>query len=395
MTRTWRRLSFMLTFAFLLAAAAPLFEKVDIFEAAVGGYAHYRVPSIIVSQRGTVIAVTEARKSQRGDWGPQDILMRRSRDGGKTWDGPRSIANVEGEIAPNPVALAQNLDKPGDTTYNNIVPIVDRKRGNLHFLFCAEYARCFSMTSRDDGDTFSKPVDITQVFEQFRREYPWKVIATGPGHGIQLRNGRLVVPVWLSDGTGGHAHRPSIVSVIYSDDGATWKRGDVVVRHPELNNPSETIAVELSDGRVMLNIRSEAAEHRRATSYSRDGATKWSKPVFQPELIEPICMASIIRHSPRKLVFVNPDSSEPRDPKRPLHNFKRQNVSARLSTDDGKTWSSAKPIEPGPSGYSDLAMGPDGTIYCIYERGAVSGSDTYIKYLTVVRFNLEWLSAAR
>lgn len=382
----------MLPLAFLLAAASPLLEKTDIFEAGTGGYAHYRVPAIAVSQRGTVIAVTEARKSQRGDWGPQDILMRRSRDGGKTWDAPRAIARVEGEIAPNPVALAQGLDKPGDVTYNNIVPIVDSKRGSLHFLFCAEYARCFQTTSRDDGDTFSKPVDITPVFEQFRREYAWKVIATGPGHGIQLRNGRLLVPVWLSDGTGGHAHRPSIVSVIYSDDGREWKRGDIVVRHPEMNNPSETIAVQLNDGRVMLNIRSEAEEHRRAVSFSKDGATGWSKPVFQPELVEPICMASIIRLRPRKLVFVNPVSTEPRDSKRPLHNFKRQNVSARISTDDGKTWSAGRPIEPGPSGYSDLAVGPDGTIYCIYERGAVSGSDTYIRYLTVARFNEAWLT---
>jgi len=152
------------------------------------------------------------------------------------------------------------------------------------------------MTSTDDAATFSKPVDITGTFERCRDEYEWKVIATGPGHGTQLDNGRLIVPVWLSDGTGGHAHRPSIVSVIYSDDHAkTWQRGDVVVRHPELKNPSETLAVQLSDGRVMLNIRNESSEHRRAVSYSNNGATGWTAPVFHNELVEPVCMGSMTR----------------------------------------------------------------------------------------------------
>jgi sialidase-1 len=187
--------------------------------------------------------------------------------------------------------------------------------------------------------------------------------------------------------------------VIYSDDhGQTWRRGDIVVRHPELTNPSETVAVELSSGVVALNIRSESNEHRRAVSISKDGAHGWSRPEFQSELLEPVCMASMIRYSPRKgdkrsrILFANPHSSEPRDPSRPLGNHKRQNVSVKLSYDEGKTWPVSRVLDPGPSGYTDLAVGPDGTIYCIYERGAVSGSDTYIKAITVARFNLEWLT---
>jgi sialidase-1 len=275
-------------------AAEPFLDQVNIFEAGKGGYAHYRVPAIIVSPRGTVLAFAEARKSTRGDWGAQDIVMRRSTDGGKSWTPARVIASIEGAIQPNPVAVAQNLDQAGEATYNNVVPIVDRKTGALHFLFCIEYARCYAMRSDDDGETFTEAADITPTFDEFRKEYDWKVIATGPGHGIQLTNGRLLVPVWLSDGTGGHAHRPSIVAVIYSDDhGETWWRGEVVARHPKLKNPSETIAIELADGRVMFNLRNESPEHRRAISYSNDGATGWTEPEFHDELIEPICMASI------------------------------------------------------------------------------------------------------
>ena len=81
-----------------------------------------------------------------------------------------------------------------------------------------EYSRCYYTRSDDDGVTFSDPVDITATFDAFRPEYDWKVLATGPGHGIRLTSGRLLVPVWLSTGTGGHAHRPSVNSTIYSDD---------------------------------------------------------------------------------------------------------------------------------------------------------------------------------
>lgn len=370
-------------------AASPLSHKTDVFVAgsAVEGrvFAHYRVPAIVVTARGTVLAFAEARLSTRGDWGVQEIVMRRSEDRAKTWDAARVIANLPGEVAPNAVALAQKLDRPGDTTYNNVVPIVDRRDGALVVLFCAEYERCYAMRSTDDARTFSAPADITPVFEEFRREYGWKVIATGPGHGIQLRNGRLLVPVWLSDGTGGHAHRPSIVSVIYSDDhGRTWRRGDVVVRHPVLENPSETIAVELQDGRVMLNIRSESAAHRRAISVSKDGATGWSAPVFQDDLVEPVCMASIVRLDRKTLIFANPDSNEPRDAKQPRGSFKRQNVTVRLSLDDGRSWPVKRTLEPGASGYSDLAVGADGSIYCIYERGTPAT-------LTVARLNREWV----
>src|SRR5262249_27324732 len=159
-----------------------------------------------------------------------------------------------------------------------------------HFLYCLEYERCFYLRSEDDGQKFSPAVEITSAFEQFRAEYDWKVLATGPGHGVQLRSGRLVVPIWLSLGTGGHAHRPSAVSTIYSDDsGQSWQRGAIVASHDRpLVNPSESTIAELADGRVMLNIRSESPEHRRATAISPNGATDWSVAKFDEQLVEPI-----------------------------------------------------------------------------------------------------------
>jgi len=351
----------------------PMLEKTELFEARAGGYYTYRIPGMVVTTKGTVLAYCEARQDSRSDWANIDVLLRRSLDGGKTW-GPR-----------------QKLADSGKKTVNNPVAIVDRKTGAVHFLYCVNYARCFYMRSDNEGKTFTNPVEITKTFERFRSEYDWNVIATGPGHGIQLKRGRLLVPVWLS--TGGRRHRPSVVATIHSDDGgATWQPGQIVVRHGEsFINPSETVAVQLHDGRVMLNIRSESSQRRRLVSFSDDGATGWSAPRFDDELYEPICMGSIVRmteqpaYSKNRIVFANPDSGE----------TARRNVSIKLTYDEGESWVVNKVLEPGISGYTDLAVGPDKTIYCFYERGTVSGSHYDPKYLTIARFNLVWLTGGR
>lgn len=385
-------------------------ETVDLFTAGSGGYTHYRIPGLVVTARGTLLAYCEARHDARGDWGDIDVLLRRSTDGGGTWGERRVLVDVPEEIR-NPVAEAQNLSGTG-TAANNPVAIAEQRSGAVHFLYCAAYARCFYMRSEDDGGTFSPPRDITPVLEGFRAQYPWAVIATGPGHGIQLRSGRLLVPVWMSTGEGGHAHRPSAVATLYSDDhGATWNRGEIVAAHGALYpsraggrasvttivNPSETVAVELSDGRVMLNIRSESPESRRAVTVSPDGARAWSAPSFDPELYEPVCMGSIASLSPLapgrgRIVFANPDSRHL--PKAyGATSGRRENLTVRLSEDDGTSWPVRRVLDPGVSGYSDLAIGADDTIYCFYERGRVElDGASAVAHLTLARFGPDWLS---
>ncbi|MEO7652416.1 MAG: sialidase family protein [Bryobacteraceae bacterium] len=353
--------------------------KTDIFEGGKGGYVTYRIPALVATKTGTLLAFCAARKDF-GDWADIDIAMRRSSDGGKTWE---------------PMSIVANADKvPAD----NPTPIVDHKTGAVHFLYQVNYARMYYMRSDDDGKTFSKPVDITYAVEKFRPEYAWTVIAPGPGHAIQLRNGRLVVPLWMSPD---HAHRPSEVATIFSDDsGKTWQRGEILPR--VLHHPSENVALEAADGRVMLNIRSEGKEHLRAISFSKDGATGWTKPAMQKDLYEPICMASLVRlsampkHKKNRILFANPDSS--RDPEvigKKWGNRKRENLTVRLSYDEGKSWPVAKLLEPGRSGYSDLAVGADGTIYCLYERGEASNGSFVNSNLGFARLALEWLTGGK
>jgi sialidase-1 len=333
-----------------------------------------------------VLAFASARR-EASDWAAMSIIMRRSPDGGETWQEPKIIASEQGSAV------------------DNATPIVDRQTGAVHVLYQVNYERCYCMRSDDSGQSFGSAVEITGTFEGFRAEYPWAVLAPGPGHGIQLRSGRLLAPVWLSDGTGKEfgpgkrGHRPSCVSVIYSDDhGHTWQRGDIVAHNSaETPNPSETTAVQLHDGRVMLNIRNESKRFRRLVSYSDNGATGWSQPSYHEGLYEPVCFGSMVRVSEQpvathnRVLFSNPDSSD--NPKI-IGGWcrKRENLTAKLSYDEGLTWPVIRVLDPGVAGYSDVATGPDRTMYCLYEGGDTKDDMFSSTHMSVIRFNLDWLS---
>jgi sialidase-1 len=378
-------------------AAAPFIEKQDLFKAGEGGYKQQHIPGLVVTAKGTVLAWCEARQ-KGGDWDAIDILLRRSTDDGKTWSAAQKVSDVPGPKTKNPVALRMKNVDPKDVTYNNPVLIADRD-GTVHMLFCLEYMRCFYQRSTDDGVTWSVPVEITAAFEKFRAAYDWKVLATGPDHGIQLKSGRLIVPVWLSTGTGGNAHRPSVVATIYSDDaGKTWRAGEIAVPCTDAwVNPSETLPLELADGRVMLNARNESKTHRRLITISADGAIGWSTPRFDAALLEPICMGGLIRYSlattggKNRILFCNPDNLARADGKEaPGKNRDRKNLTVQLSYDEGQTWAVKKSVEPGWGAYSDIAVTPRGTILCFYGTGAKSGFAG--DRLTLARFNLAWLT---
>lgn len=378
----------------------------DLFTAGTDNYRTYRIPGIITTAQGTLLAWCEARRDQ-SDWADIDIVLRRSTDGGQSWSAPQLLVDVPEalaqEIADDPNAVTTH-GSPGNTA-NNPVMIADAN-GDIHFLYCVAYQRAYYAVSHDDGQTFSEPREITSTFAGFRDEYPWRVLATGPGHGIQLQNGRLLVPVWLSTADGGNAHRPSVVATIYSDDhGKTWQTSDIAVRHlypyryedqsqPQaFVNPSETVAVELADGRVMLNSRSESPEHLRVVTYSDNGATDWRNPILDTALYDPVCLASLIKgKSPdddqEYLLFVNPNSRPDYSTQNPRLNA-RQNLTAKLSYDEGKTWSVQRVIEPSLAAYSDVAVGNSGKIYVLFERGDAEGNQ--YAFLTLASFPLEWL----
>lgn len=357
--------------------AAP--TRVDLFRQGETGFYSYRIPGLVVTAKGTVLAYCEARKFTGSDWDESEQHMRRSTDGGRTWSPARQVAHLGPRLPRNPHGkeAAENIGGPNEQTVNNPMAIAGRD-GLVHYIYCVEYMRCFYLRSEDDGVTWSKPVEITSAFEEFRPACNWTRIATGPGHGIQLRSGRLVLPVWMA-GPDAKTGVKAGAATLYSDDnGATWHAGELAVRsNGDMPGVSECIATELSDGRVMLNVRNRAAGNRRAVTFSADGARAWSKPVFVPDLLEPVCMAGLVTHPGAALsagrpflLFSNPDTlKHAGGPAGPGERRDRENLTLKASFDDGRTWPVSRVLEAGPSAYSDLAVLPDGTILCFYESG--------------------------
>jgi sialidase-1 len=167
--------------------------------------------------------------------------------------------------------------------------------------------------------------------------------------------------------------------MIYSDDhGRTWHHGEPV--RPKMN---ECQAVELSDGEgtLLLSMRNYLKEGRRAHSISHDGGVTWTAPELDAALPDPVCQASILRYNwPKgaewgRILFSNPASAH------------RQNMTVRISYDDGKSWPISKSLHSGPSAYSCLAVLPDRIIGCLYERG---NANAYEK-ITLAQFPMGWL----
>lgn len=395
-------------------AAEPILEKTDLFTAGEQGYFMFRIPGLLVTPKGTLLAYCEARAGG-GDWTNEDILLRRSTDGGRTWDKARVLVKLPEPQPRNPLReelKAELGERQIDArTYHNCVMIADREAGAVHVLFHLDYWRVFCMRSDNDGLTFSSPRELTAAVAGYRSKgYPWRVVGNGCGHGLQLATGawkgRLLVPLWLSDSSQprGHGHRPSHVGVLYSDDhGDTWQIGDWVAKNGEgIKSPSEACVVQLAEGQVLFNMRHESPRRLRAVATSAGGTTAWSPLRFDPALYDPICEASMIcvpqKESDRPVIlFANPDprgaapgEDDKPDPPEPRA---RRNLTLKLSYDECASWPVRKVLEPGIAGYCDLAAADEGTLFCLFERGSTKRGDHYATAaLTLARFNLEWLT---
>ena len=307
------------------------------------GYHKYRIPGIVATQRGTLLAVCEARMTG-SDWAPMDIVLKRSADGGAIWSENNVLAQgrYTGVTCGSPVLIAD---------------------GELvHLLFCrqtgvaAKGGGVFHTRSEDDGLHWSEPRDITAG--TYPAGYTRNVLAAGPGHGLAHSTGTLIAPVWMTPPTPDiSAHHPSDISTLYSKDrGESWQMGEVLYSSEGVPDMSEASALELSDGSVMLNIRNESRHKRRAVAISPNGYERWSRPVHDEALIDPVCMGSTLRYDEDTLLFSNAASE-----------YGRENLSLRFSFDDGQSWPDSLVIDPGAAGYSDIAAA-GGIIYILYEK---------------------------
>lgn len=327
-------------------------HQLDLFVSGRDGYHTYRIPSLLVTSTGAMLAICEARKHSSSDTGDIDLVMRRSTDNGRTWDRMKVIADV------------------GPDTIDNPCPVQDRSTGTIWLPVCwnraeggeGEIVRGKAprdvrlMKSDDDGQTWSEPADITRQV----KKADWTWYATGPGHGIQLRSGRLLVPCDYGRGEPDAAHAYFGSHVIVSDDhGSSWRVGGAIQ-----GKVNECQAVELEDGTVYLTMRSYHGRNRRAAARSTDGGESWSEVELDEALVEPVCQAGLVGLGDGRVLFSNPAST------------KRERMTVRISSDGCRSWTGALLVHAGPSAYSDLAVAADGTVACLYERGSRSAYET-------------------
>lgn len=343
----------------------PFLRQTDIFISGEEGYHTYRIPAMVVSAKGAILAFCEGRKYSSADSGDIDLLLRRSFDNGETWQ-PRQI-----------------IADDGQNTMGNPSPVVDQNTGTIWLLFCKNNDQVYVMKSMNDGATWSTPLEITKDVKKEN----WEGYGTGPCHGVQLKNYRFVIPCWHRVRHPSDKHQDDYVyaHIIYSNEhGSNWRLGGIA--GPGMG---ECVVVQTYDGSLYLNIRNHIPVVRshcprvRAYTWSKNDGITWSKVKFDETLIEPVCQASVVRfteknkHDKNRVLFSNPNSSE-----------KREKMTVRLSYDECQTWSVSKLLHAGPSAYSDLAIARDMTIFCLYERGE---KRPYEK-ITFAHFNLEWLT---
>lgn len=371
----------MMMTAVWIRAAAPSADSVPsasqaLFVSNDGAFKRYRIPALLVTKQGTLLAFCEGRVDGGGLTGNIDLVLRRSKDAGRTWLPMQTIADLGGDTLGNPCPV---VDRETDTIW---LPFT-RSPGQFkeEQIVAGESTgptTVWLMHSDDEGLTWSDPREISGT----ARQPKWGWYGTGPGIGIQLSGGRLLIPCYHSEPDSGEYRSHTI----YSDDhGAIWKLGETVGKHT-----SECQAVERSDGLVVLNMRGTKEQNFRSITISRDGGATWGQPELDRNLPEPGCQASFFssagtssdkKGDPRSLwLFSNPPGPT------------RRNLTLRASQNEGETWPFARSIDVGPSEYSCLAWLPDGEIGLLYELSRAGLP--YRPELHFTRIPLPWLMTA-
>jgi len=356
------------------AASAAEPERTVVFQSGTDGYHTFRIPAIVRAACGDLVAICEGRKTSKRDTGDIDVVCRRSGDGGRTW-GPLQV-----------------IWDDGTNTCGNPCPVLDGTTGTLWLplthnpgeddeseikLGAGVGSRTVWMSHSDDhGTTWSRPVEVTET----AKAKDWTWYATGPGAGIQIERGpwsqRLVIPCDHNVGTPSRRR----AHALYSDDhGHTWLHGQPT----PMDDVNECEAVELADGRLMLNMRNyDRSVPARQVAFSDDGGSSWRDPRHDPALIEPVCQASIRRmrwpqgDAPGLILFSNPADRK-----------SRRRMTVRGSVDDGKTWPYERVLYDKSSAYSCLVQLDDAEAGCLFEI------DDYDK-IVFVRFPLSWVESS-
>lgn len=362
-------------------------EKVPVFVSGTEGHKSYRIPAVINLPDGQLLAFAEGRVYGAGDFGDINIVLKRSRDGGKLWQPLENVVDADSLQAGNPAPVVDLSDPafPGGriflfyNTGNNHEGEVRKGKGLREVWY---------KTSADGGITWSDAVNITTqvhrpdqpaVNADYHFSEDWRSYANTPGHALQFSKGkykgRIYVAANHSQGPPKKGFEDYFAHGFYTDDhGKTFHLGQSV----NIPGSNEATAAELSGGRLLLNARNQRGDIKaRIVAISNDGGATWDKTYIDRQLPDPVCQGSILNIGWKKnraiLAFSNAADTTLRD-----------HLTLRLSKDEGKTWpvkqvvASSGKGKDGYAAYSDIVLLPGNKIGVLYE------ADGYAKILFTV-----------
>lgn len=335
-----------------------IISSIDIFNLSMKqGVASFRIPALVTAKNGDLIAAIDERVTNGGDLKFNDdinILVRRSEDNGKSWSEMQTVVDFpKGKSASDPSMVVD--EKTGEIfLFYNFMDLHNaRNEYYLHYV-----------KSKDNGKTWSEPIDITSSISKPEWKSNFKFITSG--RAFYTSDDKIIHTL---------VNLESGLHIFGSDDhGESWYLIDTPIRPAD-----ESKIIELFDGRWMINSRVPGAG-TRYVHISDDQGKSW-KTRKEESLVDPACNASIVRYTAKadgydkdRLLFCNA-----------AHPEHRMNLAVKISYDNGETWSKEKVIFPGWAGYSSMTILDNGDIAVFFEK------DGYTKNEVVV-FSLEWLT---
>lgn len=349
----------------------PARDFVPVFVAGESGYNCFRIPALVTTTKGTVIAVADGRLSGCGDIpNPLDLVAKRSFDNGQTWGPLQVIANYGSDPHDRDTYPQNGLTNIARVAGGDAALLLDRTNGRVWVLYDngayaagQPYNRVIKLEMRysdDDGAAWSPGMDIEALNPGLRPA--GSEFLAGPGNGIQLERGphggRLIFPAYRH-GSGGFA------TLIYSDDhGQTWQLGGNAG-----TGGGEIQITETADGGLLASMRDNGFPGSGARWFNRstDGGLTWGTPYTQTAnqsaIPDPACQGNVFR-----LTTTNESNANRLLHANAAHASSRVNMTLRLSYDDGQTWPVSHLVYAGGSAYSSVTRLATGEVGLCFEK---------------------------